>query len=278
MLQIDEFICGKDQSLINPESQNLFQFWDKEMDPTDDKIDVLKLDNPINDVLQNFENNQDDMIRVHQAQNFEIDQNFYNPEDNESECLLGASYEELEKDLNDSFDNRQFESYEENHKKLNSPFSAKTKTNLELMDRLKLRRRDLKHNTKRIDDALLSRKTNYYENSKANHMSSSPCDNKSGLIIKICSGSNVIINKEFKNQVKKMACTDSTQSNDKQDGRRMSQVSFSSIELNNNVKIICRSIGPLKAEERKQKVLNYLEKKRTRKWNKRINYAYVLIS
>jgi hypothetical protein len=29
----------------------------------------------------------------------------------------------------------------------------------------------------------------------------------------------------------------------------------------------------LKAEERRQKVLHYLEKKRNRKWNKRINYT-----
>jgi ribosomal protein S4 len=53
----------------------------------------------------------------------------------------------------------------------------------------------------------------------------------------------------------------------------MSQLSVSSIELDNNVRIICRSIGPLRAEERREKVMHYLEKKRNRKWNKRINYT-----
>jgi hypothetical protein len=273
MLNIDEFICGKDQSQLIHESGNLFQYWGKEMNPTDEKIDTLKLDTPVNDVLINFENNQDEMIRVHHAQNFEIDQDFLNPGDNESECLLGASYEELEKDLNDSFDNRQFESYEENPEKLNSPFPTKPKTNLELMNRLRLKKRDLKRGRKRKDDASPLKKPNFFQHLRANNLSSNFGDDNSGLIIKICSGSNVIINKEFKNQEKKIACTDSTLSIEKPEGRRMSQVSFSSIELNNNVKIICRSIGPLKAEERKQKVLNYLEKKRTRKWNKRINYA-----
>lgn len=186
MLQIDEFICGKDQSQSIHESRNLFQYWGKEMDTSGDKIDILKLDTPaVNEVLQNFENNQDDMVRIHHDQNFEIDQDFFNPEDNESECLLGASYEELEKDLNDSFDDRQFESYEENHQKINSPFPAKPKTNLELMNMLRLKKRDLKRSRKRMDDASPLRKPNYFQHLKPNNLSSSLSDNKSGLIIKI---------------------------------------------------------------------------------------------
>jgi hypothetical protein len=217
MLQIDEFICGKDQSQSLLESQNLFQYWGKEINPTDEKNSILKLDCPVDDVLQNFENNQDNSIQVHRVQNFEIDQDFFNPGENESECLLGASYGELEKDLNDSFDNRQFESYEDNAEKLKSPIWAKSKANLELMNRLRLRKRDLKRLKKRNDDASPLRKPNTPQHLNANNLSSNLCDKKSGLIIKICSGSNIIINKECKNQGKKIGGTDSTLSNEKQE-------------------------------------------------------------
>lgn len=272
------------------------QYWDREMDPTNDKIDVLELDGPVCGALHNYENNQDDIDQVHHDVNFEIDQNFYNPEDDESECLLGASHDELENDLNDSFGDRQFGSYDEVNIKLKAPILLnKSKTNLELENSnlLKMRKRDLKRTNKRAIYSSFSKNLNCSLSANMKNVSSKACDNKSGLIIKICSGSNIIIKEntimagrleasgfskpnktlDCKYTGQEIACSTSTLSNDRQEGRRMSQASFSSIELENNVKIICRSIGPLKAEERKQKVLHYLEKKRTRKWNKRINYA-----
>lgn len=272
------------------------QYWDQEMDPTNGKIDVLELDGPVCGVLQNFENNQDDIAQVHHDMNFEIDQNFYNPEDDESECLLGASHEELEKDLNDSFGDRQYESYDEIDRKPKAPILLnKSRTNLELENNslLKLRKRDSKRLKKRVANSSVLKKLDCSLSTNLKNMNSKASDNKSGLIIKICSGSNIIIGEntitagrlessgfckpsktlDCKYTGQEIACSTSTLSNDRQEGRRMSQASFSSIELENNVKIICRSIGPLKAEERKQKVLHYLEKKRTRKWNKRINYA-----
>ena len=67
----------------------------------------------------------------------------------------------------------------------------------------------------------------------------------------------------------------STLSNEKEDrlAKKLSKITEASIELENNIKIVCREVGPLKAEERKMKVLHYFEKKRSRKWQKRINYT-----
>jgi len=116
---------------------------------------------------------------------------------------------------------------------------------------------------------------------------------KSGLIIKIRSEDNVIVTEntqsinnkvgtsgkeaEEENKMKtaRSSCSISTLSMEKQEekGRKMSECSVNLIELENNTKIICRSIGPLKASERRLKVLHYLKKKRSRKWNKRINYT-----
>ena len=124
----------------------------------------------------------------------------------------------------------------------------------------------------------------------------------SGLIIKISSGGNLIKNERVNmtssksklesnsnnNQASKPVRTKgnteskstksqdcsssiSTLSNDKHE--KLSRESESSIELDNSLKIVCRDIGPLKAEERKRKVLHYLNKKRSRRWRKRINYT-----
>lgn len=116
----------------------------------------------------------------------------------------------------------------------------------------------------------------------------------SGLIIKIRSGKNVIMKEkvdledcqkgvtpkgikgeESKVTAPRSSCSTSTLSIERHEekSRRMSESSVSSIELENSAKIFCRSIGPLKASERRQKVLHYLEKKRSRKWHKRINYT-----
>lgn len=70
----------------------------------------------------------------------------------------------------------------------------------------------------------------------------------------------------------------STLSNEKEDrlGKKYAKITEAFIELANNTKIICREVGPLKAEDRRMKVLHYFEKKRNRKWQKRINYTYVV--
>jgi len=113
---------------------------------------------------------------------------------------------------------------------------------------------------------------------------------KSGLIIKIRSGNDVIMSEEVQIDQEKISkahllnskeehkaktthssCSASTVSVEGQE-EKSRRGSISSIELDNNIKIICKSIGPLKASERRQKVMHYLEKKRSRKWHKRINY------
>lgn len=115
------------------------------------------------------------------------------------------------------------------------------------------------------------------------------------LIIKIscCSdktaGSNkadLIVNRQPKTDVKlnleaddKLAneCSSSTSTSGKEKDEAalccLSDSKESFIELDTQTKIFCRAVGPLNADQRKSKVQHYFDKKRTRKWTKRINYT-----
>lgn len=119
--------------------------------------------------------------------------------------------------------------------------------------------------------------------------------NNSDLIIKISWGSDkniggkksdMIINHSVKTEIKQNNevdeknvndCSSSTSTSGKEkDEAGCSSVSDnkeSLIELDIQTKIFCRAVGPLSADQRRIKVLHYFDKKRSRKWTKRINYT-----
>lgn len=111
------------------------------------------------------------------------------------------------------------------------------------------------------------------------------------LVIKIISGSNAEnipsgttagMNKNSSKTTPKIeeckvathaySCSNSTTSFEKDDKRSISS-SECVLQLKNNTEIVCKDIYPLNAQERKAKLEHYFEKKRARRWKKRINYA-----
>lgn len=289
------------------DNQNFLQYWGKEIAADEGlKEEIMDIDGPVGQVLDEF---QDHELHhsVPSIEDFEVDESFYTPENNELDSIMGIVEKNFEEIINESdavqrcmsarhpWTPESFGTKCQEIKEENNVNVSMSQTN----SCRKLRRREAKL-VRKSDSAQrprMDRQCKQADNRREVRSSNENLDDKNtGLIIKIRSGNNVIMREkisvadrpkqiitkvksktEEQKETNAQECSSSTStlSVEKQDvkSRKMSQASVSSIELENNIKIFCRGIGPLRAEERRQKVLHYLEKKRTRRWKKRINYT-----
>ena len=275
--------------------ENFLQIWDKELNQPEEKEDNIELEGPVGHVLGDFQKAHEDSFDAHQ--------NIYNPDADSLEGFFGEAPKDFEQIIDEwSFDNCHLESCDDSQSiKYKSPTLNRSRTynirqQKEEGNRTKPKKRDAKRAYKKKNKGWVSKASNKNnENGSRCHNKESlksNNSNKSGLIIKIRSGNDVIMSEEILIDQEKQSpcmtkanseegkvttpdssCSTSTLSMEQhEESRPMSDWDSSSIELENNLKIVWRGIGPLKATERRQKVLHYLEKKRSRKWHKRINY------
>lgn len=294
-------MCGQN------DNQNFLQYWGKEMEADERlKEEIMDIDGPVGQVLDEF---QDHELHhsVPSIEDFEVDESFYTPEKDELDSIMGVVEKNFEEIINESgaiqrcmsakhpFTPESFGTKGQEIKEENNLNVSMSQTNscrkLRRREAKLIRKNDSNHRLRREKQCKLDDSMREVRSSNEN------LDGKNtGLIIKIRSGNNVIMREKLsvverpkqiitklKTKIEEQKATNaqecssstSTLSVEKQDvkSRKMSQTSISSIELENNIKIFCRGIGPLRADERRQKVLHYLEKKRTRRWKKRINYT-----
>lgn len=250
--------------------------------------------------MKRYESNNINQFSYGSENSFEINSEVYQPDEEN----LEGFFNEAPKDLEQIIDGCSFDNYhldEENENKCKNNIMNKRK----IVNSTSKFEQNLHHNQKKRDAKYSSKKRGRVYKSAVNSINKeyprkqdkesleSKNDDKSGLIIKIRFGNEIITGRNPKqenckgkpvkdgtkseNKVKTpgSSCSISTLSIERleEKDKGMSDCSESTIELDNHTKIICRSIGPLNSSKRREKVLHYLEKKRTRRWNKRINYT-----
>lgn len=299
---IDEYFKSARNGAKGEASQeNFLQYWGKQLPGEEDVCQEAPLAGPVGQILDHLQQHPEDQDSFNCHDSQADDQGLHHSSAENLEEFFDEAPKNFEDIIDEcSFDNCHFnENLEENSSRAKKqiPSSRKVSTNevsLLQSPAKKLRKRDAKQNSKNGEESVYS----YEVSAKVStHIQKGSLKSKnisnSGLIIKIRSGGGVIMSEKVdidtcQNQVEPStkpeeakgtapgsSCSTSTVSNERHDvkSRRMSECSVSSIELENSAKIFCRSIGPLRAHERRQKVLHYLEKKRSRKWHKRINYT-----
>lgn len=299
-LNIEEYSGNIDSQIIpQNDSQNFLEYWENQW-PEDSgmKEEIVQIGGPVGQVLEEYDNN----ISHHhnnsltEMDQYNIDQSYYNPQSDSAENLLKNFEEAVNANLSNSNfgDSNEPVEHPHNHS-WNSEYHEDIENNSVHPQIVKAKRRDLKRARKHRtiqDSPGLQKVTRKLTKSKALPEQNDWSD--TGLIIKIRSGNNIIMNEkighvkqssadsgnackpEDKKNSQECSSSTSTLSVEKAEDKlgKLSQMSICSIELDNNVKIVCRSIGPLKADQRREKVLHYLEKKRARKWKKRVIYRY----
>ncbi|CAI2362939.1 unnamed protein product [Moneuplotes crassus] len=278
---------------------NFLQYWDKQGDNCLAKQKGISLEGPVGQVLCDFEagNPVEDSFKSQES--FDDENAFYNPDADSLEEFFGETPKNFEEIIDTCRgDNCHFNGgIEEDNIKRDNNYSRKAVVEETCYQHLskKQRKRDAKLANKVRSDICFSNnlgRESFVKRSKSDSTQLSK-ESNSGLIIKIRAGKDVLANEKFSAQevdkdlsqssmndagskvtAPRSSCSASTIGNERieEKSSKFDECSVSFIELENDTKIFCRSIGPLKANERKQKVLHYLEKKRSRKWHKRINY------
>lgn len=302
LFPIEEFWENIDTQICpQTDNQNFLQYWDKEDNEDENKEETLQIGGPVGNTLVAFQNQSDDSEDdSHSIQDeFEGQQSFYSPENDSAEEILRNFEASVAQHHQDYLEDDQVCIPENNY---DSAYQNEDFVEQEDFsgsgEIFKAKKRDLKRLKKQASVIRFDSNRRNKEDVASSQVRTSQeksLNNSSGLIIKIRSGNNIIMSEalpwgsskrrtgsdqpweqeEGKKNGHGCSSSTSTMSVEKQDekARRLSHISVSSIELENNVKIFWRGIGPLQADQRREKVLNYLEKKRARKWKKRVIYT-----
>mmetsp|Transcript_19186 Transcript_19186/g.17005 ORF Transcript_19186/g.17005 Transcript_19186/m.17005 type:complete len:300 (-) Transcript_19186:328-1227(-) len=258
LLGVKEELLYPSQNANKAENgENFLQVWEKESNQDDPKEENIQLEGPVGCVLGDFQN-QDD-------HSFEHHSEVYHPDVENLEGFFGEAPKDFEQIIDEcSFDNCHLDSNEDSKSmRYKSPTLNRSRTyhvqpHGTEGSKTNLRKRDAKRANKKKNLEASSSNMNKHHQFKSGIHPSESLKNKSGLIIKIRSGTNVILNEEVHlDQDKKLirltkagseenkagthnsSCSTSTLSMERQEekSRRMSQSSVSSIDLDNNVKI-----------------------------------------
>jgi len=164
-------------------SDNFLQCWGKHLMPIDVKQEI-SIQGPVGQVLQEFQQEgfEDDELSIHQIEQFEVQRSLYDQCQDHLESIIGRTDRNFAEVINDWVDQREFAENLKvrNHKSEESPDRSLSR---------RVKKRDLKKTRKQA--GYLTLKTKQHMKVVSGNLDENV--ENSGLVIKIKSGSNVIM-------------------------------------------------------------------------------------